>query len=768
MMCSILRFISVVFLTTSVLIFPNILLAQSVGADPARLGKANEGVSLVYIGRSGMTASPDPKLSSVQSFHIPTLPEAGGASDIVTATLLKNRIVSTLQSGSSSSVRGAISNGQLVLVTEFSLSVGEEGAETTSLAIRNGGKTYPVSEFAALLTETVDALAPSQKGVALAKVFDADRLFPLRVDELRTALDETGFDMWILSISESEPANCTASMEDTLPFTLISGLADRQPFGNQDGSTDFDEAQRYVSDSIRRNFSREPTCADSYAVVIGGEDEKKPILHHTKTIYFEDIEASLMIESFDADFLASSESEAEIREYLASCSFCPRSNELEDKLAEIGRRSALSKVESRVWEAAHSTEDLRKLQIYVAGCVLCSYQDEAENLIGEIKAKIAAREAEGQKFAILQGSDDLRGLRTYLEICIACDFQQEAVTQIAEIEKQAAYNSENESLQKSIIKLDEVALLGWLDKCIYCDGRAQAEATLTTIAQNRKYAEPCIAVAGVPQLGGPRLLREIDHVAAVELCERAVAALPSDLELKVIAGRIEHAGGNFPRAEAAYQDGVSANVPMAFGLAAHMRYEPPLDSGIAQDFDEAERLALRGAEMGDWLSLQLLTVLYSQNLISGKSAVDAVPLSVQAAEEGDPVSQFFLGFFNFTGSGLSEGQNLLVAQEWLEKAVAQGYMPANSILAEVHEARIDELPEGAGKAADLLIAAVQVGESGAVARLTTGLSNRKALVIRAVQERLRDLGVYNRSADGIAGAGTRSAVEALVERNAAG
>ncbi len=203
--------------------------------------------------------------------------------------------------------------------------------------------------------------------------------------------------------------------------------------------------------------------------------------------------------------------------------------------------------------------------------------------------------------------------------------------------------------------------------------------------------------------------------------------------------------------------------PSAFGLAAYSQYAPP--EGDEIDLIATEVLAAKGAELGDWLSQEILTVLYSKELIPGKTPEDAYRIARNIADEGNPLAQFFVGYYYLTGTGTEQSDEN--AAVWLAKSVGQGYTHAYSFLAELHE-------KGTGPdasietAAELYWDALRNGDPTAAERLTTQIRDRDRGVVRIIQQKLRDEGAYRGAIDGVPGQGTVAAIrryaEALVEQ----
>ncbi|WP_010137452.1 sel1 repeat family protein [Oceanicola sp. S124] len=260
----------------------------------------------------------------------------------------------------------------------------------------------------------------------------------------------------------------------------------------------------------------------------------------------------------------------------------------------------------------------------------------------------------------------------------------------------------------------------------------------------------------MPQLGGPRLLSQMDQPAALSACEALLAEFPGDGIGLTLRGRIAQAAGDLAAARQGYEAGMQSGVPMAFGMAGYLAFDPPRG---APDIDRAEALARQGAEAGDWLSRQLLVLLYSQNMTPGKGVEDALGIAEATAREGDPVSQYFHGYFLLAGNGPTGRPDPEAARPWLSQAAEAGYLPAMTLLAETLETAVAADPGAAETAAGLYLRALQAGDGAARDRLTVQLRERNRAVVRAVQARLQQDGIYRGGLDGLPGPGTIAAVE---------
>jgi len=175
----------------------------------------------------------------------------------------------------------------------------------------------------------------------------------------------------------------------------------------------------------------------------------------------------------------------------------------------------------------------------------------------------------------------------------------------------------------------------------------------------------------------------------------------------------------------------------------------------------AEELALKGAGMGDWLSHEILTVMYSKDLVAGKTGRDAFVIAERVAEEGNALAQFFIGYYYLTGTGTEVSEE--DAETWLSKSVEQGYTHAYSFLAELHERGSDGAEPQPDRAAELYWSALEQGDPTATDRLTTQLGERNRDVVRIIQERLREAGLYRGPVDGVPGRGTANAIREFAD-----
>ncbi|MCA0921174.1 peptidoglycan-binding domain-containing protein [Pseudooceanicola nanhaiensis] len=692
---------------------------------------------------------------------MPRLPTEDQAKVAFLSTILRSNTISTFVANSDE-LGG--NTDQLFVTLDGAISLSDPGsapadgtvAPQSGLAIDIGGEEMALDEFGNRLSGVIKAVAPEYRQIAFFRLSDPANVFAAHVTEFQKTVASSGFAMVVAEIG-ARAEGCGPAVE---PATaLVAGLADRQPFGDGDGQTSAAEASRWLTDALARPGRRNADCGNTYALVVRADAEDgKTVALSVPGALSRDLESQVYFESFEAKFLLGSGETDKVGAFLEDCVFCPNERELTDELALRRQEEMKRQLEAEIWAGIREDAMPDRLQIYLSNCQLCEFRDEAETAIAEIAARDAARAAEAADFRRFAELRDLTWLRGYATGCVACDFRDEARTLITTIEADAAYRVETASLLDALESRDRTALETWLETCATCDRRDEAEAELAALIEAETLIGPCVAAAGLPQFGGPRQLADINRSAAREACDAAVAALPANPRLKVIAARIDQADGMLEAAKAAYDEGVGADVSEAYGLSAYMRFNPP--AGQGPDFEAAAALARGGAAKGDWLSKEILMLLYSRNLVAGHDQSEAALIAADAAEDGNIVGEFFLGYFKLNGIGLPVDEQ--GAYDSLKLAADKGYVRAKPFLAEIYE-RGDAISADPDKAAELLLSGLKERDSVAVARLTDQLGERPSLVIRAIQQKLQDEGVYSGRVDGLNGPGTVGAIRAYAD-----
>ncbi|MEL7114935.1 MAG: tetratricopeptide repeat protein, partial [Pseudomonadota bacterium] len=534
---------------------------------------------------------------------------------------------------------------------------------------------------------------------------------------------------------------------------LVSGLADRAPFGDGNGISTAAEVEIYLTQSLNRRTERDPVCGPRYSVLLkSSNDPNQELVAFKGRSVFSVVETRLYNETFEAQFLLASDSRDDVQKFLASCLYCPNERELTDRLRDMEEFARSSALETEIWTRIQNDETTTRLSIYLDSCTLCTFRDEVEEKIALLNAKAAARDAERMAYTVAVESRDLVSLRGYVRNCVACDFLDEARTTVSEIEADEAYKAEIAALDEALSAEDMMLLKAYIAECEICEGKDRATSTLERVTKRIRLIEPCLQMAAVPQLGGPRQLRGINQTEAGQACTTASAEFPGDGQIEITLGRIAQAAGDYSTAMTHYQAGMDLDEPAAFGLAAYTHYAPP--EGVEINLVEAERLAQIGASKGDWLSREILTVLYSKGLVPGRTPEEAFEIAKGIANEGNEMGAYFVGFYYLTGTGVDTDRD--AAKIWLQQSVDQGYTHAMAFLAEVYETA--EIPNHE-KAADLYWAGVKAGDETAIDRLTAQISSRDREVIRAIQQKLSEEGAYRGQIDGIAGPSTVTAVQ---------
>lgn len=724
----------------------------ALGAAPTDAQPAAEPARLLLLGGG----APPPQASdALSTLAMPSLPPAEAAASEVLASVLRSSPVSVFTAEPGAGVSGP---DQFFLIADLALAGEGEAARLSA-----GDEALTLQDYAARSSALVDAFAPKRRQIAFVSLADPDDVFPLAFRPVQEALGAAGFAMTVVTVDGGAEGACAAGAHEALPYAVLSGVPDREPFGNGDGASTSEEIEAFLAAALERAARRDGGCAGRYSLILrGSDDPAATLVQHGEEPLFEEMEARLMLEKFEGLFLLESDDQPRVQAFLDSCEYCPNEAVLAGRLREMRQTERVLALETDIWEDIRQDASPDRLEIYVRECTLCAYRDEAEARLSELAAKAAAEAAEARRFASAARDRDLPELRRYLADCAACVDRAEAQSLIADLEADAAYQAEIAALAAAIDSGDAEALRGWIAGCDVCDGRVEAESALARLARLAQLQAPCLAEAGLPQHGGPRRLAEIDADAARSACEAVLAEFEGDAEATVALGRLAQAEGRTTEARSAYQAGVAAGLPAAHGLAAYLHFAPP-DGGPA-DPQTAEALALDGAAAGDWLSAEILTILYSRGLVADRDAADAYKIAAPVADAGNPVAQFFIGYFHQTGEGAR--QDSRTAAVWLGRAVDQGYLHANSFLAELHETGLgDEAdPE---RAADLYWTALAAGDRTAKDRMTAQLSEREREVIRLIQQRLRDAGAYSGRVDGLPGPGTVSAVEAFADARAA-
>lgn len=715
-------------------------------AAHAQSGDADPRMQMLFVGVDPAASAPGELPADLPVIAVDSLPPVDGAQQAIFAARLRSNPVSTFVSSPS---ENNAQFEQFFLVSQVDLVSDAEG-----FRIAMDGDSFALDDYADRVSALVDAFKPLHRRIGFLRISDAADEFPLAIGQVQSALNRIGFDMMVVMIGGGTGAACSDKPTQALHYSLVSGLADREPFGNGDGQSTVAEVEAYLSAALNRQVARDPACAPKYSLLLkSSNDPDQTLVSYKGRAMFTEVETRLYNETFEAMFLMGSDNPAVVNDFLTSCLYCPSEDNLTSRLRDMEEHARAAALESEIWNRIKDDTQADRLAIYLENCNLCTYREEVETRIAGIEARARAFDAEKARYETALEARDLDSLRAYVSDCVACAFTDAAKGHIAEIEADEVFMAEQASLAAALESRDVAALSEYAETCTICSGKDEVMTALAEETRRIEFSQPCLELAAVPQLGGPRKLEAIDQNRAADVCSVAAAEFPEDGVIRTTLGRIAQAGGDFSTAKASYDFGMERGVASAFGLAAYSHYAPPQGGEI--DLDRAEELARQGADRGDWLSQEILTVLYSKDLVPGKTPEDAFDIAMNIAEEGNALAQFFVGYYYLTGTGTETSE--ADAVQWLEKAVGQGYTHAYSFLAELHEKGAGGEPD-IEKAADLYWSALEKGDPTAADRLTTQIQNRDREVVRIIQQKLRELGTYRGAVDGIAGPSTVAAI----------
>lgn len=680
---------------------------------------------------------------------MPGLPQAQAAGVDVLAALLRSNPVSTFVSTPDST---SAQTDSLFVVADLAL-VGGQAA-----MVQIGADTLPIDEFGTRLAALIDAFGPQSRQVGFFRLSDPEDAFTGVIPDLRGALDASGLAMAVVMVGP-DAARCSAG-RTPLHYAVLAGVPDRAPFGDGDGMATAAETMAYLDGALSRDVTRAAECSAQYSLILSGDDDPaRVIVANGAQPLIPQMDQAVYMETFEALFLMTSDDPAAIAGYLEQCTYCPSEAALATRAREIGERAMALQLETNVWESIRDDATPARLTVYLENCQLCAFRDEAEVRIAGLNAAAAARDAEAVARMELLSGDDLAGLMTWRDTCVACEDLAAVEARIAEIEADGRFRVEQAALSEAL-EMQNVSLISaWLEECELCSGKSEAEEVLAALGRQDAAAAACVAAAGLPQHGGPRLLTQIDQDAAAASCAAVLDEYPGNPLVSTIMGRVAQASGDMSTARAAYDVGMAAGLAQAHGLAAYDAYAP--SDGLAPDYGRAEEMARVGHAGGDWLSGEVLTVLYSRQLVPGRDAEDAFEVALMRAQDGNPVAQFFAGYFLRTGTGTAPSDT--EAARWLGAAVDQGYLHATSFLAEIYEEGGEGVIRDPVQAAELYFEGLNGADPTVFERLTNQIAERPVDVVREVQARLRDAGVFNARVDGISGPVTIRAVAAYAQ-----
>ncbi|MEL6724944.1 MAG: peptidoglycan-binding protein [Pseudomonadota bacterium] len=180
--------------------------------------------------------------------------------------------------------------------------------------------------------------------------------------------------------------------------------------------------------------------------------------------------------------------------------------------------------------------------------------------------------------------------------------------------------------------------------------------------------------------------------------------------------------------------------------------------GVPRDFTEARAWTERAATGGNVKAMHDLAVFYADGEGGAQSYAAAAEWFRRAADFGIVDSQYNLAVLYENGLGISPSQ--VEALYWYEVAALNGDASAPGNVATLRNALpLEQAQQAQRRAANWALAPIDQAANGAFGAQTWDRSTRAQ--VEAIQTVLNGLGYEAGAADGLAGAGTRTAIRAF-------
>lgn len=184
--------------------------------------------------------------------------------------------------------------------------------------------------------------------------------------------------------------------------------------------------------------------------------------------------------------------------------------------------------------------------------------------------------------------------------------------------------------------------------------------------------------------------------------------------------------------------------------------------GVPRDYAEARAWTERAANGGNIKAMHDLAVFYADGEGGAQSYAAAAEWFRKAADYGVVDSQYNLAVLYENGLGISPSQT--EALYWYEIAAASGDASAPGNVATLREALpLDQAQQAQRRASNWAVAAQNAAANGNFG--TQAWTRADRAQVQAVQEVLNGLGYEAGPADGLIGAGTRTAIRAFQADN---
>lgn len=211
-----------------------------------------------------------------------------------------------------------------------------------------------------------------------------------------------------------------------------------------------------------------------------------------------------------------------------------------------------------------------------------------------------------------------------------------------------------------------------------------------------------------------------------------------------------------------------AKVAALFRKAAEQGYAPAAyrlaklyekgSGGLKKSASEAMRWRRKAADMGITVAMFDVGVAYAQGHGVKRDRKEAAEWFRKAADRGSADAMANLGHMYEKGLGVA--QDYSEAAKWYLKSVDLGQATARNNLGLLYD-KGKGVPQDSEAAARLLLLAYRNGQAYAKQNLEKNSAALRSETRRAVQQRLKQEGVYDGAIDGRFGSGTRRALKAF-------
>ncbi len=650
--------------------------------------------------------------------------------------------------------------------------------------------------FAERLDQKLAARASNENGLVVLNLVQGDTS---AISALHLLANELNADLKALSVvillsqdSQNEPF---ATGAGTLR-RVMHGYADRPPFGNGDSQVTSEEIQNYLlrmselkselvyariaapggQDIVKVNpdvprdardaidFQRE-LAEVQFSIIM---EDASALATYLQTCEFcpeleqaqkvssklQESDARLMAETQLVKRVIKAERPEALEAYLQTCEICPRRTEAESLLFALKQSQARAD-EQAEWETAKRYRDTVKITSYLTTCRFCENQVEAVAL----RNQLLVEEEDQSRWDEARAQGSQEALRDYIANCQACGFKPAAQIQLDELATAERQAREMQSFQTAFDQSDFRALRSYLDTCEFCTEKSAALAKLDALRAKMKdqvdgMIGDCRLVA--PRIKARGLVLTADELSkAAETCQTVRDLDPSHAEAAVLLARALIAQGKLDAAREMLKDGRFDDYPHGYSVQAWLILRGPESDA---NFSKAIAALETAEALDDPFAALHLSGLILSGKLDGKGPADAFQLLEKTANLGNAYSQTTLGWMYENGSGTDA--NAEQAATWYQAAANQGEGTALGYLASLYEAG-NGVARSNAAAADLYMQALDRGSAWVANRLTNQWQDRDPELLKAVQVKLQERGLYEGDIDGLFGPGTNAAINGL-------